>query len=149
MIFIGKQKQIGTAVMHESSYNNIQLSSNQLLTSLGSVLSDDLINKLAKDNKLVSRSRLFSPAIFVRTAVDILNRDKEYTLRSIYYEYADNSAKEGLEVLSWEPFYDFIDKKQMPIFLDAIKGSLDAQATKGSLSDSQRLVEELKFKLHL
>ena len=124
--------------MHESSYNNIQHSSNQLLTSLGSVLSDDLINKLAKDNKLVSRSRLFSPAIFVRTAVDILNRDKEYTLRSIYYEYADNSAKEGLEVLSWEPFYDFIDKKQMPIFLDAIKGSL---------SDSQRLVEELKLKI--
>lgn len=71
--------------MQESSYNNIKLSSNQLLTSLGSVLSDDLIDKLAKDKKLVVRSRLFSPAIFLRTAVNILNRDKEYTLRSIYY----------------------------------------------------------------
>lgn len=37
--------------MQESSYNNIQLSSNQLLASLGSVLSDDLIDKLAKDKK--------------------------------------------------------------------------------------------------
>lgn len=71
--------------MQESSYNNIKLSSNQLLTSLGSVLSDVLIDKLAKDKKLVVRSRLFSPAIFLRTAVNILNRDKEYTLRSIYY----------------------------------------------------------------
>ncbi len=133
--------------MQETSYNNIQLSSNQLLTNLGSVLSDDQINQLAKDKKLVFRSRLFSPAIFLRTAVEILNRDKEYSLRSIYYEYADNSAKEGLETLSWEPFYDFIDKKQMPIFLDAIKGSLDAQATKGSLSNSQRLVEVLKLKI--
>lgn len=133
--------------MQETSYNNIQLSSNQLLTNLGSVLSDDQINQLAKDKKLVFRSRLFSPAIFLRTAVEILNRDKEYSLRSIYYKYADNSAKEGLETLSWEPFYDFIDKKQMPIFLDAIKGYLDAQATKGSLSNSQRLVEVLKLKI--
>lgn len=83
--------------MQETSYNNIQLSSNQLLTNLGSVLSDDQINQLAKDKKLVFRSRLFSPAIFLRTAVEILNRDKEYSLRSIYYKYADNSAKEGLE----------------------------------------------------
>ena len=60
MIFITKQKQLGTAVMRESSYNNIQLSSNQLLTILGSELSDDLIKQLAKDEKkLVSKSRLF------------------------------------------------------------------------------------------
>ena len=68
-------------------------------------------------------------------------------MRSIYYEYADNAAKEGLDTLSWEPFYDFIDKKQMSIFLASIKATLDAQATKGSLSDSQRLVEELKNKI--
>lgn len=91
MILIAKKKhQLGTAVMQKTSYNNIQLSSNQLLTNLGSVLSDDQINQLAKDKKLVFRSRLFSPAIFLRTAVEILNRDKEYSLRSIYYEYADN-----------------------------------------------------------
>lgn len=71
-------------------------------------------------------------------------------MRSIYYEYADNAAKEVLDTLSWEPFYDFIDKRQMPIFLASIKSALDAQATKGSLSDSQRLVEELKkIKFHL
>lgn len=37
--------------MQETSYNNIQLSSNQLLTNLGSVISDDQINQLAKDKK--------------------------------------------------------------------------------------------------
>lgn len=136
--------------MRESSYNNIQLSSNQLLTILGSELSDDLIKQLAKDEKnLFPKADCFFISNSFRTAVDILNRDKEYTLRSIYYEYADNATKEGLDTLLWEPFYDFIDKKQMPIFLDAIKGSLDTQSAKGSLSDSQRLVEELKFKLHL
>lgn len=126
--------------MQDTSYNNIDLSANQLLKSLGSVLSDAQITKLAHDTKLVVRSRLFSPTIFLKTVIDILNRDKEFTLRSIHYEYSDNAAKEGLDILSWEPFYDFLDKKQIPVFLGAIKDALDAEAIEGSLSDSNLLV---------
>lgn len=66
MIFITKQKQLGTAVMRESSYNNIQLSSNQLLTILGSELSDDLIKQLAKDEKTCFQKQIvFSSAILL------------------------------------------------------------------------------------
>ena len=55
---------MGTAVMQDTSYNNTDLLANQLVNSLGSVLSDAQIAKLAHDTKLVVRSRLFSPTIF-------------------------------------------------------------------------------------
>lgn len=50
--------------MQETSYNNIQLSSIQLLTNLGSVLSDDQINQLAKDKNLFSEADCFHQQSF-------------------------------------------------------------------------------------
>ena len=103
-----------------SLYPRSDLSSNSLSSLLQSVLSDLEINNLAHDTKLVVRSRLFDPAVFIYTVIGILNRDKEFTLRNIHYEYTCNMLKKGKESLSWEPFYDFLDKKQMPVFLKSL-----------------------------
>ena len=84
-----------------SLYPRSDLSSNSLSSLLQSVLSDLEINNLAHDTKLVVRSRLFDPAVFIYTVIGILNRDKEFTLRNIHYEYTCNMLKKGKESLSW------------------------------------------------
>lgn len=76
-----------------SLYLRSDLSSNSLSQLLQSVLSNTKINKLARDTKLVVRIRLFDPAVFMSTVIGILNRDKEFTLTSIHYEYACNCLR--------------------------------------------------------
>lgn len=130
-----------------SLYPRSDLSSNSLSSLLQSVLSDLEINNLAHDTKLVVRSRLFDPAVFIYTVIGILNRDKEFTLRNIHYEYTCNMLKKGKESLSWEPFYDFLDKKQMPVFLKSLCDRLNEISIKEVLSDTKELVDALRLKL--
>lgn len=70
-----------------SLYLRSDLSSISLSSLLHSVLSDLEINNLARDTKLVVRSRLFDLAVFIYTVIGILNRGKEFSLRNIHYEY--------------------------------------------------------------
>ena len=130
-----------------SLYLRSDLSSNSLSSLLQSVLSDLEINNLARDTKLVVRSRLFDPAVFIYTVIGILNRDKEFTLRNIHYEYTCNMLKKGKESLSWEPFYDFLDKKQMPVFLKSLCDRLNAISINEFLSDTKELVDAVRLKL--
>ena len=128
-----------------SLYPRSDLSSNSLSSLLQSVLSDLEINNLAHDTKLVVRSRLFDPAVFIYTVIGILNRDKEFTLRNIHYEYTCNMLKKGKESLSWEPFYDFLDKKQMPVFLKSLCDRLNEISINEVLSDTKELVDALRL----
>ena len=130
-----------------SLYLRADLSSNSLSSLLQSVLSDLEINNQAYDTKLVVRSLLFDPAEFIHTVIGILNRDKEFTLRNIQYEYTCNMLKKGKESLSWEPFYDFLDKKQMPVFLKSLCDRLNEISIKEVLSDTKELVDVLRLKL--
>ncbi|SFS83213.1 hypothetical protein SAMN02910357_02097 [Succinivibrio dextrinosolvens] len=100
-----------------SLYLRSDLSLNSLSSLLQSVLSDLEINNLARDTKLVVRSRLFDPAVFIYTVIGILNRDKEFTLRNIHYEYTCKMLKKGEKALSWEPFTIFSIKSKCQCFL--------------------------------
>lgn len=130
-----------------SLYPRTALSSNSLSSLLQSVLSALEINNLAYDTKLIVRSRLFDHAEFIHTVIGILNRDKEFTLRNIHYEYTCNMLKKSKESLSWEPFFDFLDKKQMPVFLKSLCDRLNEISIKEVLSDTKELVDALKLKL--
>lgn len=44
---------------------------------------------------------------------------------NIHYEYTCNMLKKGEKALSWESFYDFLDKKQMPVFLKSLSDRLN------------------------
>ena len=55
--------------------------------------------------------------------------------------------KKGKESLSWEPFYDFLDKKQMPVFLKSLCDRLNEISIKEVLSDTKELVDALRLKM--
>lgn len=131
-----------------SFYPRSALSSISLSSLLQSVLSDLEINNLARDTKLVVRSRLFDHAVFFYTVIKIfINRDKEFTLRNIHYEYTRDMLKKGEKALSWEPFYDFLDNKQMPVFLKSLSDRLNEIRINEVLSDTKELVDVLRLKL--
>lgn len=55
--------------------------------------------------------------------------------------------KKGEKALSWEPFYDFLDKKQMPVFLKSLSDRLNEISINEVLSDTKELVDVLRLKL--
>ena len=127
-------------------YLSSDLSSFSLSSLIQSVLSDLEIYNLAQDTKLVVSSRLFAPAVFNYTVIGILNRNKEFTIRNIHYEYTCNILKKEEKALSWEPFYDFLGKKQMPVFLKSLIDRLNEISINEVLSDTKELLDELRLK---
>lgn len=123
-----------------------EINANQLFKVFERSVHASVVRTLAKKTRFVVRSRKMEPFILFRALVDVFSSDKEFTLSSIYDRYIDLCIEQGLEYMKWEPFYDFLAKKEFLHFVKDLYSEVNREALKGEFSEGAELVKVLSEK---
>lgn len=105
-----------------------------------------VVISLARESRFVVSSRKMDPFILFRVLEDVLSSDKEFTLTSIYVRYMDLCIEQGLEFMKWDPFYDFLAKKEFLQFVNDLYTEVNQETLKGEFSEGAELVKILSEK---
>lgn len=112
-----------------------------------STFNDGSIRQMARDTRFIVRSRKMHPELFVRSLVAACSQDKEFSLSSIYQDYRRRCIENDCECMSWEPFYDFLQKPSFIKFVEALLNVANDAAGRATIAGTNKLVETLKTRL--
>lgn len=76
-----------------------------------------------------------------------MGTDKEFNISSIYERYVQICIKEKLVFMKWEPFYDFLVKKEFVLFVEKLYVIVNTTALEQDFSEVAELVKVLKERL--
>lgn len=119
----------------------------EFLSFFNSFFSDIKLRTLAFQTKFIVRSRKMHPELLMQSLVAAFSSDKEFTLSSIYQDYKLRCKELDLPYMSWEPFYDFLQKKEFLAMIKELLNSVNAAALKGKFSDAAKLTEVLQKRI--
>ena len=76
----------------------------------------------------------------------IYHQIKSLLLTRSYDRYMDLCIEQGLEYIKWEPFYDFLAKKEFLQFVNDLYTEVNQETLKGEFSEGAELVKILSEK---
>ena len=76
-----------------------------------------------------------------------MGTDKEFSISSIYERYVQICIKEKLVFMKWEPFYEFLVKKEFVLFVEKLYVIVNTTALEQDFSEVAELVKILKERL--
>ena len=106
-----------------------------------------IVRTIARDSRFIVRSRKMEPFILLRAFVEVMGTDQEFSISSIYERYVQICIKEKQEFMKWEPFYDFLVKKEFVLFVDRLYEVVNTAALEQDFSEGANLVKVLKDRL--
>ena len=115
--------------LYQLALNNVNsVNSNethQVVKGIQNLLPASLVDEIARDTKLMTRSRKFSPAAFVYALIQFCSRGKvnsgQYTISNFQENfYNDIVEKDDLSIMDQKSFHDKLRKPEMLIFMTQI-----------------------------
>lgn len=74
-----------------------------------------------------------------------MGTDKEFSISSIYERYVQICIKEKLVFMKWEPFYEFLVKKEFVLFVEKLYVIVNTTALEQDFSEVAELVKICKW----